>query len=207
MEITKYISLNSGSIIALVGNPEISDNQGYKILPTRGPLKTEDYFLGFGKKEKLLKALQVSELNENILAKSFNNLSLCELNKLAIVEALLTKESILILKNINKGLSYRESENLKRVLKKLQEHGKTVVVITNDIEFLFNLTKHVVFVDKNNVVQEYNPINWFSRDIYNYVAKPPIIDFVEYCRNRNIKIEDVLETKELLKSIYRSVDK
>ena len=207
MEIMEYLKKFSGEIVAIVGSVELSDFAEYKILPSQNIARVEDYFLKFSTKEKLLKALQVVELNDAICNKDFKNLNIGDINKLAIVESLLTKESLFIFENINKGLNHRECENIKRVLKKLNEHQKTIVVVTNDVDFLFNLTKHVLVVDKNNVVKPFNPINWFDSDVYNYISKPPIIDFIEYCRSRKIKIENALETKELLKSIYRSVNK
>lgn len=201
MEIKTLIeNSNKGEITAFIGEVilEINNDLDEVVI---------DYLTKFGNHDKINKALQVVELNNDVLNKKYNQLSTSELNKLNVVEALLNNEEVQIFDNINKCLTYREVENLKRVLKKLAEHNKKVIVLSNDIEFLFNLTKKVYAVKDNKIVNKFNPIDWFDAEIYNYVAKPPIIDFVMNLRKKNIKIEDCVETKELLKAIYRSVSK
>ena len=125
---------------------------------------------------------------------------------MAVVEALVSKEDTFIFQDVHKSLTYREIQNIKRVLKKIAEHNKKVIVVTNDVEFLFGLTK-IVYGVKNDFITNLSPIDWFADEIYNYVSKPPIIEFVSNCKKRNIKIDNCYETKELLKAIYRSVGK
>lgn len=206
MEVIKLIDIaNKGEITPFIGNIDIVNNI---VLPR---LSSEDgtifnYFKKFCDKEKLLKAFSTLDIKEDVLANNINEISQALKNKLAIVEALVNNEEELIFNNIHKGFSYREIQTIKRILKKFVEYNKKVLIITDDVEFLFGLTKNLVIVNDNNYIKM-SPVNWLDLKIYDYVSKPPIIDFVLNCKQRGIKIDDSFETKELLKAIYRSVDK
>jgi len=209
MEVKELVAKsNAGEITAFIGNITLDNLNDYKKLPTyEVDLNVKEYFLNLCSEDKFYKALQVVELNQDVLKLNYKDLSIATKNKLAIVEALVVKDSIIIFENIHKCLTYREIQNVKRVLRKLAEYNKNIILLTNDIEFLFNLTKKVVIVDNNEIKQVFNPVDWFNNDVYKYISKTPIIEFVSYCRSKNIKIEDSIETKELLKAIYRSVHK
>lgn len=194
----------NGEITAIIGKTIIN----YKVLPNfeKSSLTVLDYFNDICEKEKLIKALPVLELNENVFALKVSDLTSSLKNKLAVIESLVSKDDTFVFDNIHKSLTYREKENVKRILKKLAEHNKKVILLTNDIEFLFGLTKNV-FICNNGEIINLTPIDWFNENVYKFVSKPPIIDFVANCKKRGIKIDNCYETKELLKAIYRSVDK
>jgi len=204
MEVNRLIdNAKFGEITVYLGNFAFADKN---ILPKASDQKVVEYFKEICDLEKLVKALPVLDIKENVLNVKMNELSNSLKNKLAVVEALVSKENTFVFNNINKSLSYREIGNLKRVLKKLAEHNKKVIIISNDVEFLFGLTK-MVYVIKNDEIIDMTPVDWFNKDLYEYVAMPPIIEFVMNCQKRGIKIDNCYETKELLKAIYRSVDK
>lgn len=206
MEIKEYISseLCSGEIIAVIGNVNndslvtTKNNEGIKVL---------EYLATFADNEKILKALKVVDSNKSLLNKLIKDLSVAEKNKVAIMEAFLKKDKTHIFSDIHKGLKYREQQNLKRLLRALADNNRNIILISNDIEFYFNFVKKVIIVDNNTILKIKYPVDWFDEELYNFVAKPPIIDFIMNCKKRNIKIDNCVETKELLKSIYRSVDK
>lgn len=206
MELENLISIaKHGEITAFVG--DIIDING-QALPHFKPENNTvvEYFSGICDKDKLLKALPVLNLKPNVINSSLRVISNSLKNKLAVIEALVSKEDVLIFNDVHKSLTYREIQNVKRILNKLAEHNKKVIILTNDAEFLFGLTK-VVYGVKTGVLKDLSPVNWFHEDVYNYVSKPPIIEFVLNCKRRNIKIDNCYETKELLKAIYRSVSK
>lgn len=207
MEIKDYINnkINNSEIVAIIGNTEYFEDMLSQ--DNVGNMKVLDYLLAFSSKEKIIKALKIVDLTEAILQKEMSFLSIGDKNKIKLAEAFLKKEDTYIFFDIHKGLKYLEVQNAKRLLKALAENNKKIILVSNDIEFYFNFVKRVLLIDGNNVVSEKNPINWFDEEIYSYVAKPPIIDFVMNCKKRNIKIDNCIETKELLKSIYRSVSK
>lgn len=202
MELNHIIEkANYGEIIAVIGNtsPFVERAKFSGLVETQ--------LMNVASKEKILKSLQIVNLTEDVLSRSFESLSISIKNKLEIVMTLISKKDSFIFYDIHKGLNYRETEDLKRLLKKLASCNKKIIVVTNDVEFLFNLTKNVVLITDNNEIIELNPVNWFDDAIYQYVSEPPIIEFIHYCHKKNIKMENVLETKELLKAIYRGVGK
>lgn len=205
MEIKDVIEIsNYGEITAVLGNVSLSQ---INILPNFVDNESiYEQLLKISDKDKILKALPVLNISEQTLKLTGSKLSNSQKNKLAVIVSLLSKENVYIFYNVNKSLSYRESENVKRIFKKLAEHNKKVIIVTTDTEFLFGLCKRV-FIKDNDSYKEFNPINWFDNEIYKYISKPPIIEFVCNCKSRGIKIDDCYETKELLKAIYRSVDK
>ena len=206
MEVKELINnANNGEITAYIGSFNIE--QGL-VLPkfNNENITVVDYFSSICTQDKLIKALPVLEIKEDVLTLKITELSNSLKNKLAVVEALVSKEDVFIFDNVHKSLAYREIQNIKRILKKMSEYNKKVIVITNDVEFLFDLTKKVYGI-KNDVMNKLSPIDWFNDEVYNYASKPPIIEFVMNLKNRNIKIDNCYETKELLKAIYRSVGK
>jgi len=201
MEIRELVAKsNVGEITAFIGDIKIDKSKDMEITVINNLQK-------HGSNEKIMKAIQVVDLSNNILNKQYKSLSVAETNKLLVAEALLNNEETLIFDNVNKCLTYREIENIKRILKKLADHNKRVIIISNDIELLFNLTKKVYAVKNGIILKEFYPVDWYDNEIYEYVSKSPIIDFVMNLKKKNIKIEDSIETKELLKAIYRSVGK
>lgn len=203
MELNSIIEKASyGGIIAVIGNTtSLSQRDNIE----SGLVHT--HLLNVASKEKVLKALQIVSLPEEILNKRIESLSVAIKNKLLIVKALISKNDTFVFYDIHKGLNYREAEDLKRLLKKLASLNKKIILFTNDVEFLFNLTKNILLINGDEEIVEHNPVDWFDENLYQYVSKPPIIEFIIHCRNRNIKIENALETKELLKAIYRGVSK
>ena len=193
-----------GEVTAVVG----SNTENVKVLPNydNQAISVTNYFSKYCDKEKLLKAFKVLNVQSVVSNFMLCDLSLSLKNKLAIVEALVSKENTLVFYNVHKGLSYREQQEVKRILKKLAEHKKKVIIITSEVEFLLGLTK-IVFAEQASFYADLTPINWLDVSVYDYIAKPPIIEFVMNCQKRGIKIDNCYETKELLKAIYRSVDK
>lgn len=206
MEVNRLIdNAKYGEITAYIGSFSVDKD---RVLPSivSDDKTVLEYFSVICDEGKLVKALPVLDIKENVLSLKMSELSNSLKNKLAVVESLISKDNIFVFDNVNKSLTYRELENIKRILKKLAEHNKKIIIISNDVEFLFGLTK-VVYAINNQEIIDLSPINWFNKEVYSYVSKPPIIEFVMNCKERNIKIENCYETKELLKAIYRSVDK
>lgn len=205
MELNSLINnAKFGEITAVVG----SNIENVKVLPNydNEAITVTNHFSKYCDKEKLLKAFKVLNVQSVVSNFMLCDLSLSLKNKLAIVEALVSKENTLVFYNVHKGLSYREQQEVKRILKKLAEHKKKVIIITSEVEFLLGLTK-IVFAEQASFYADLTPINWLDVSVYDYIAKPPIIEFVMNCQKRSIKIDNCYETKELLKAIYRSVDK
>ena len=206
MEIKEYISneLSSGEIIAVIGSV---NNDSLMTTKNNDGIKVLEYLTAFADNEKIIKAIKVVDANKSLLNKLMNDLTIADSNRLAIMEAFLKKEKTHVFLDIHKGLKYREQQNLKRLLKALADNNRNIILVSNDVEFYFNLVKKVIIVDNNTILKIKYPVDWFDEELYNFVAKPPIIDFIMNCKKRNIKIDNCVETKELLKSIYRSVDK
>lgn len=206
MELKDYIntSINSGEMIAIIGNLNVFENiLNYK----HKNVSVLEHLLNFSDQEKIIKAFYAVNLECDILEELMCNLSLCHINKIKIVEALLKHDDTCVFYNIHKGLNDRDKQNLKRILKAMQDNNKKIILISNDIEFFFDFVKKLIIVDKDTIINEFDHVDWYNEEIYKYVNKPPIINFVMECKNQNIKLDSCLETKELIKAIYRSVGK
>lgn len=199
MELMEYIKENiENEVIGVIGsvnNPNNFDNNE----------SIKSYLGMLAAPEKVNKAISAVSLSSNLLNEQINKLSVGNFNKFVVAASLLENKDLNVFYNINKGLSNREIQNFKRIFKAMSEKGKKVILISNDVLMFFNYVKHLLIVDNNGVIKDIKEINWYEEEIYEYVSKPPIIEFVMNLKKRNIKIDDCVETKELLKAIYRSV--
>lgn len=201
MEIARILENKAPSkIYGLIGNINITtNNKNYSIV-------TEYKFKGTVKEylnsDKDIDALKMVMLEEEYLGKKVIDLSDSEIKKINLAKALIENKANLVLEYFEKGLNYREKENYKRLLKKLSnDYKKTIVIFTNDIEFIWDIAEELILVDNNKVINTINKKDYFK--ILDVIDKPEISRFIDLIRRKNIKIDDYKNPMDLLKAIYR----
>ena len=178
-----------GNINLTTNNTNISIVTSYKFGST-----VKDYL----NSPKDISSLKMVYLNETYLPKKIEELSESEIKKVNLAKTLITNPEIIVLNYFEKGLTNKEQKDYQRLFKKLSnDYHKTILIYTNDISFIWNLTKEIIYVDKNEV------INTYSSDDVPSINIPPIKEFITLIRNKNINIDDYKETSDLLKAIYR----
>lgn len=187
-------------IYGLTGNINVTtNNDNYRIITEyRFPGTTETFL----NSPKSLASLKMVFLDESYLTKKSEDLSESEIKRIMLARALIENKDYIILDYFEKGLNYKEKENFKRLFRKLsQEYHKTILILTNDITFLWNIADEIIHVNKNGVINNYSKEEYFN--LSNIANKPEITKFINMMRERNIKIADYKNVLDLLKAIYR----
>lgn len=200
MEIANIIN-NDGLIHGLIGNLSINTNQtDISIISEVSFPNTVKEYLNSPKSEK---ALIMCGLDKTFLDKKEVDLSKMNLKKISFAKALITNNSIIAFNYFEKGLTSGEQKNFKMLFKKLsKDYHKTLLIFTNDFNFLSDICSDITIIDNNKIIEVLTKDN-FS-EIFKYLDKPPIIDFIDLLNTEYQKnIPYYLNDNDLLKEIYR----
>ena len=140
-------------------------------------------------------------ISVNLLNKKIKELSNSEFKFVLLCYVIINKKELVYLDYFDKGLSYKNKKKLVYFLKR--KYDGNLVVISNDLIFLNNLCKHLIVFKESNIV-----FNDKIEYIYKSKVKidyPEIIKFIRLANKNKTKLSYTVETRELLKDIYRSV--
>lgn len=152
--------------------------------------------------KNLNKALKMVELDESVIDKNIDSLSLSDIFKLELATKL--NNEIIIIGNLSNTLNYKDIEYIKKLLLKLNnDYQKKIVVIDNDIKMFFNLAKKIIVMQNKNIL--YETEDFYDDKLYEYVKMPKIIEFIKYVNKSEKKLNNNVDIYELIKDIYRSV--
>ena len=133
---------------------------------------------------------------------SLKNVKLGHLSKTDFKFILLAKVLLLNKNNIDVGLTSKEQKRLIKIIKMLKKDGKTVVIISNNLVFMSSVIDHVVIINNGSIFYEGNLDDLIKlRD----VPDTEIIKFIKLANKSGANLNYTLDSKELLKDIYRSV--
>lgn len=100
--------------------------------------------------ERIRKALHTLDL-DGYAGRDPQTLSFGQKQKVALACILALETDYLVLDEPIAQLDYKSSKELYGVLKKLNNLGKTVVVVEHDTDFLYRFTKEVVILDRGKI--------------------------------------------------------
>ncbi len=146
--------------------------------------------LSFGvKKEEALKlaheSLKKVGLKEEYYKKSPFELSGGEKRRVSIAGILALDPDILVLDEPTAGLDPIGSFEMLSLFKKINEEGKTIILVTHDMDIVFKYSSDVIVMDDGKVIKEAKPKELFNEDVEKYS----------------------LETPELAKVVHKLIDK
>lgn len=201
MEIARILENKpKNHIYGLMGNINITtNNNNYSIVTSYKFNGTVKEYLNSPKASSSLKMVM---LNDEILNKTSNELSIGNLKKISLAKALIENKDYLVLNYFEKEQNYQEKENFKRLWKKLsKEYHKTIIIFTNDLTYVWDIAKELIFVDNYSVINTIlkNDYNIFMDNLNN----PEITKFIELIKEKGIDIDNYTNVLELLKAIYR----
>lgn len=159
---------------------------------------------------KILEVLNSVGLDESYLNCNPLLLSTGEKRKLSIASTLILDTDIIIFDEPTKGLDSKSIKNIKRLIKNLKSnYGKTIIVISRDVEFIHALCDEVIIMNSGKVLIWGNKYDAFKSvnllNEYN-LPIPKTIQFSSLVLDKkNIKIGYRDEINDLLKDIYRYV--
>ena len=161
------------------------------------------------KSEKIIDVLKLVGLNENYLNKPVKNLSNGEKRMVAIASILIYNPSIILFDEPTIGLDYKNKKKLIDLIKKLKKYGKTVIVVSHDIDLLYQISDNLIIINEGRVLlygdkdSVYNEIKILDK--YN-IPLPKILLFERLVKeNKNIKLMHSTCVNDLIKEVYRNV--
>ncbi len=158
--------------------------------------------LNFGtKKEDALKiahdALNQLGLDESFYQKSPFDLSGGEKRRVAIAGVLALKPDILVLDEPTAGLDPRGTRELLNLIKNLNKDGTTIILVTHDINIVYQYATDVVVMHNGKVVEASSPAELFKEDVEQYSLETPMIQkVIKMCFDNGLKL-DVSNIKDI----------
>ncbi|MEZ0345305.1 MAG: ABC transporter ATP-binding protein [Infirmifilum sp.] len=107
-------------------------------------------------RDRVLKALRDIDL-EKPLEASPHALSFGEKHRLAIASVLAVEPDYIILDEPTTGLDYARCLTLFTVLRELRGKGKTIIVITHDLDLLARFAERIIVLEKGSIVKDGPP--------------------------------------------------
>ena len=123
----------------------------YAMIGGKREKKSREYTANMQKAEAIEGIVSLTKL-ENLLDRHPYDLSGGEQQRLALAKVLLLRPRVLLLDEPTKGLDAEYKVQLGKILKKLQDHGITIFMISHDVEFVAEYADRVGLFFEGNVV-------------------------------------------------------
>lgn len=114
------------------------------------------------KKEKAIEGIVSLTHLEGLLERHPYDLSGGEQQRLALAKVLLLRPKILLMDEPTKGMDAEYKEELGEILKKLQQHGITIFMISHDVEFVAEYADRVGLFFEGNIVTNKETHEFFA---------------------------------------------
>lgn len=151
--------------------------------------------MNFGvKKEKALeiahKCLKTVGIDEDCFKKSPFEISGGQKRRVAIAGILALEPKILVLDEPTAGLDPKGTREMLSLFKSLNEKGTTIIVVTHDINIVFEYADDVIVMDDGKVALHTTPSNLFKEEVEKYSLETPLIQkTVNMCLQKGMKID------------------
>lgn len=159
--------------------------------------------------QRLNELLKSFNLKEEILNKSYFELSSSELKKILIIKMIISDKKIILLDDPTNGLDQKSVSNLIKILKKEKRNGKIIIISSQESNFLLSVSDNILILDDRNLLKKENKYEALSnQSLLNKsgLIMPDILKFREIVlKRKNIKLLYRDNVNDLLKDVYRNV--
>ena len=88
------------------------------------------------------------------------------------------------------GLDPKGSKIILNLINKFNKEGKTIILVTHDMNIVLNYSDHVVVMNDGKVAFEGTPSDLFSGDISTYsIDVPELFKFVKLLESKGMKLD------------------
>lgn len=133
----------------------------YSVIGGKKERKSPEYTISM-KKEKAIEGIVSLTKLEHLLHRHPYDLSGGEQQRLALAKVLLLRPQILLMDEPTKGMDAEYKEELGKILKKLQNHGMTIFMISHDIEYVAEYADTTGLFFQGNVITSQNTRDFFA---------------------------------------------
>ena len=136
------------------------------------------------------KALEEVGIDKSFYKRSPFELSGGEKRRVAIAGIIALNPDILVLDEPTAGLDPKGSKIILNLINKFNKEGKTIIIVTHDMNIVLNYSDHVVVMNDGKVAFEGTPSDLFSGDISTYsIDVPELFKFVKLLESKGIKLD------------------
>lgn len=136
-------------------------------------------------KSKVIKMLKMVGLDETYINRSPFSLNGGEKRRVAIASVLISNPKLLIMDEPTIGLDNNSKKKLMKLLCTLKtKYLKTIIIVTHDVDMLYEIVDNVVVLSKGKVIKEGSKIEVFSD--------------VDYLNKNNTPIPNVVKVEKMI---------
>lgn len=162
------------------------------------------------KKEEAIKkahaALKSVGLNEEFFERNPFDLSGGEKRRVAIAGILAIKPDILVLDEPTAGLDPIGQEEIMNLLAKMNNEGKTIILVTHDMDLVLKYTSRAIVLKDGKVVFDNTPMELFKEDREEFsIEIPTMFKYVKLLNEwgYHIKNEEIRSVDDIVKAILK----
>ena len=150
------------------------------------------------------------EIEEDILDKSVYSISESELYKVMIASIMLCNPDNLIFDEVLFSLDSRSKNKLLKLLMKLKKFfNKTIIIVCPNIDDIYEFIDDIIIIDEGKILLHGNKYEIYN-DNYDLIKEkniriPTIVEFIKQMKEKGIKLDNVDNINELIKTIYREM--
>ncbi|OJG27796.1 hypothetical protein RU98_GL002005 [Enterococcus caccae] len=148
--------------------------------------------------EQIQKVIALLDLNESMTQHPLD-LSGGECQRAALGKLLLTDSKILLLDEPTKGIDNYGKKQLIKIIKELSRQGKTILVVTHDLDFAAELSDRCGLFFQNKLLTTAEPKTFFSHHTFYTTAASRISRDIF---DNLVTTEQVIEACQLAKGAY-----
>lgn len=154
-------------------------------------------------------ALRMVGLDESYLTRKIYTLSTGEVKMMMIAACFTSNPKVLVLEEPIMGLDYNNKKKVLKLIRLLREkYHKTILIFSDDVDFLYQFTDNVIFAEDCNRIHLYNTSLIFT-DVEalldNRISVPKLVKFSYKANLKGAKLHYHKDIRDLIKDIYKHV--
>ena len=155
-------------------------------------------------RQKAKEALSLVKIDESYYERTPFELSGGERRRVAIAGILALDPDVLVLDEPTAGLDYQGSKDVMDLVKSLNEKGKTIILVTHDMDIVYRYASRVCFLKEGKIDFDGTPVELFKRN-EKTLDLPYLFDLASKLNERgyNIPLDKIHTISDLVSYIRK----
>ena len=159
--------------------------------------------------KKMEKSLEIVGLDKSILDSNINSLTTGEKKLLQIAISLIYNPDIIIFDEVFTTLDKFNRKRIIKLIKALKnKYNKTVIISSNDVNLLYELTDNIVILCKDSIRYSGKTVDIYQKlEVINdkEVNIPNLVMFTYLAKKKKVKLSYHTDILDLIKDVYKHV--